>query len=393
MDDHDLPGLTTEPVERAILVGVRFPKEDAEDEEYDLKELAQLTRTAGAAVLQSITQERRSPEPATFIGKGKAEEIGALADEVGANLVIFEDNLTPVQQRNLEERLGLKVIDRTQLILDIFAQRARTSEGKLQVELAQMTYLATRLIGRGHVLSRLGGGIGTRGPGETQLETDRRKIRQRIVKLKERLASVRRARSTQRKGRKRKGMALVALVGYTNAGKSTLLNTLTGADVFVEDKLFATLDPTVRKLVLPGGNVILFSDTVGFIHDIPPQLIEAFKATLEEVSEADILVHVVDATHPRAADQIEAVRVVLAEMEVLDKPLVTACNKTDRMENSFVLRRLMRDQENAFAISALTGAGIPKLVDALERELKMLRGEAGPNRRRRSGHLSGAPEG
>ncbi len=374
---------TTEPAERAILVGVRFPGEDAESEDYDLEELGQLTRTAGAAVLKRVKQERTSPDPATFIGKGKVEGVGALAEDAGANLVIFEDNLTPVQQRNLEEHLGVKVIDRNQLILDIFAQRARTSEGKLQVELAQMTYMATRLIGRGHVLSRLGGGIGTRGPGETQLETDRRKIKRRIVKLRERLERVRRIRGTQRKRRKTKGIPLVAIVGYTNAGKSTLLNTLTGADVFVEDKLFATLDPTVRKLVMPDGSAILFSDTVGFIHDIPPQLIDAFKATLEEVTEADVLVHVVDAMHPRAAEQVEVVRAVLADMQVLDKPFITACNKIDWMESPYVLRRLLRDNENAIAISARTGAHVSELVDAIEQELKMMREDAGSNRRRR----------
>lgn len=355
--------------EKAILVAVKLPKEREEEQQESMVELRHLARTAGARVLAEVVQEREKLDPATYIGRGKAQQVGGMAEEMEADLVIFDENLTPSQQKNLEEITGVKVVDRTQLILDIFAQRARSGEGKLQVELAQMDYLSTRLIGKGLSMSRLGGGIGTRGPGETQLETDRRRIRRRVQTLRERLVRVRRSRDTQRKTRQKRGLLQVALVGYTNAGKSTLMNRLTGTHVLVEDKLFATLDPTLRRLKLPGGTVAILSDTVGFIQRIPHQLIEAFKATLEEVNEADLLMHVVDASHPMVDHQIAAVNHTLNEIGAGDKPLVTALNKADLVENPISLKRLSRVYEGSVSISALKGDGLDELLSRVEEAL------------------------
>jgi len=307
-----------------------------------------------------VVQSRRQPDPAYYLGAGKAQEVAALRAELAADLVIFNDELTPAQQRNLERIIGGKVIDRTQLILDIFAQRARTREGQLQVELAQLEYLLPRLVGMGEALSRLGGGIGTRGPGETKLEVDRRRIRKRIRDLKAALEEVRQNRREQHKARLASGLPLVALVGYTNAGKSTLMRRLTGADVLVEDRLFATLDPTTRLVDLGNHQPFLLTDTVGFIRKLPHQLVAAFRATLEEVLTADILVHVLDASHPAADEQLHAVEEVLAQLGVGDKPIITALNKVDLLEASEPPVAVQRP--HVVRISALTGAGIAELL-------------------------------
>ncbi|HXF82747.1 MAG TPA: GTPase HflX, partial [bacterium] len=328
--------------ERAVLVGVHGvdPGRDPE-----MEELARLAEAAGAVVVGTLVQHRTRPVPATFLGRGKVEELRALCRRVGADLVIADHELTPVQQRNLEDALGIKVIDRTALVLDIFARRAQTHEGRLQVELAQMTYLLPRLTGRGTALSRLGGGIGTRGPGETKLEVDRRRIRRRITDLRRQIAEIRRTRALQRAARREAQFPTVALVGYTNAGKSTLLNALTDAGVFVEDKLFATLDPTVRRVTLPNGRPALVVDTVGFISRLPTQLVAAFHATLEEVTEADLLVHVVDGSHPDRRAQMRAVREVLGQLGAADKPTVVAVNKTDLLPPAAVRAVLAEVEE------------------------------------------------
>ncbi|HLA25112.1 MAG TPA: GTPase HflX, partial [bacterium] len=319
--------------ERAVLAGVHGTGgvQGTEMRDPEMEELRRLAESAGAQVVGTLVQHRGRPTPATFLGKGKVEELRALCDEVSADLAIADHELTPAQQRNLERSLDLKVIDRTALVLDIFARRAQTHEGRLQVELAQMTYLLPRLTGRGTMLSRLGGGIGTRGPGETKLEVDRRRIRNRITDLRREIGEIRKHRSLQRKARREAQFPTAALVGYTNAGKSTLLNTLTNAGVFVEDKLFATLDPTVRKVELPNGRPVLLIDTVGFITRLPTELIAAFRATLEEVTEADLLVHVVDASHPDWRAQMRSVERVLRDLSAADKPMIIAMNKTDRL--------------------------------------------------------------
>ncbi len=294
-------------MERAFLVAVEVRGGGAWNSESSLDELAQLAGTAGAVVVGRTIQRLDSPNPATYIGKGKLAEIIALRPQLDYDLVIFDDELSPSQQRNLEDALKVKVLDRTALILDIFARRARTREGALQVELAQHEYLLPRLAGQWSHLERLGGGIGTRGPGETQLETDRRLIRNRISRLKAQLEQVRRHRALYRARRAKQGVPVVALVGYTNAGKSTLMNALSGAGVLAENRLFATLDPVTRKVGLPGGGFFLLTDTVGFIQKLPTQLVAAFRATLEELADADLLLHVVDITHPDAAEQAETV--------------------------------------------------------------------------------------
>jgi len=325
--------------ERVVLVGVARPRAGTGHGDHarflpdeSLDELARLSETAGLEVIERVVQTlREGIHSATFIGTGKVTEVKDLVTETGANVVIFDDDLSPAQQRNLEAELGLKVIDRSQLILDIFAQRARSLAGKLQVELAQLEYLRPRLTRQWAHLSRLGGGVGTRGPGETQLEVDRRRIRERIATLRRRLLDVERTRSLQRHERARVPFPCVALVGYTNAGKSTLMNTLTHAGVLVEDKLFATLDPTSRRLDLPGGQSVMLIDTVGFINKLPHQLVDAFKSTLEEVRTADLLLHVVDATHPRWAEQQAVVERVLEEIGAGEKPVMTVFNKLDRV--------------------------------------------------------------
>lgn len=315
--------------EKAILVGIELTGDDPAQTAYSLEELARLADTAGADAAGQVSQKKNKPDSATFLGRGKAEELAALCRDNDASLAIFDRELSAVQARNLEEIAGVRIIDRTQLILDIFACRAKTREGKLQVELAQLNYLLPRLTGKGAAMSRLAGGIGTRGPGETKLEVDRRRIRKRIADLNAEIKEVKKHRDLLRRSRREIPVPLVALVGYTNAGKSTILKELTGAGVLVEDKLFATLDPTTRRVVLPNNEVILLTDTVGFIQNLPHHLVAAFRATLEEVVEADLLLHVVDAAHPNAENHIEAVQKVLASLGAANKPLIMAYNKFD----------------------------------------------------------------
>jgi GTP-binding protein HflX len=361
--------------ERAVLVGVRFPAQSMWSVEDAMEELEQLALTAGAEVLYSVIQQRQRPHPAYFIGKGKAVEIGRLCSGK-ADLVIFNANLSAAQIRSLEEVIPAKVIDRTELILDIFAQRARSREGKLQVELAQLHYLLPKLVGQGISMSRLGGGIGSRGPGEMRLEVDRRRIRGRIRRLEEELLKVKSTRALHRRERQSVPFPTVALVGYTNSGKSTLLNRLTHAGVLAEEKLFATLDPTIRRLSLPHKREVLLVDTVGFIRDLPHMLIAAFMATLEETVQADLLLHVIDVSHPAMTSQIEAVLRVLKELNVLEKNRIEVYNKVDRIGGKKYGERLLRDTENSFKwngkqvlISALSGEGVPELLEGIERLL------------------------
>ena len=332
--------------------------------EYNLEELEKLAQSAGAKVVGKFAQRLKRVSPATLIGEGKVEEIRENLAEIKPDLVIFDEDLSPAQQRNLESALQLRVIDRSQLILDIFAQRARSNEGKLQVELAQLEYLLPRLTRHWTHLSRLGGGIGTRGPGETQLEVDRRRVRERIGTLKRRLTTVERTRTLQRRERLEVPYATVALVGYTNSGKSTLMNTLTRAGVLVGDKLFATLDPTIRCLRLSNGDRVMVADTVGFINKIPHSLIEAFKSTLEEVRSADLLLHLVDMTNPLYEEQIRVVEVVLQGIGAGDTPYLMVPNKVDIAGAS--LPRIVGNGARAVCpISALTGQGIDGLLEAI----------------------------
>ncbi|PKM47811.1 MAG: GTPase HflX [Firmicutes bacterium HGW-Firmicutes-8] len=354
-----------EDQEKAILIAIQKPGEADEPIRDSLAELAQLARTAGVDVLHRSVQVRLKPDVATYIGKGKVNEAGLQAQVLGANVIIFDNELSPAQQRNLEDLTGVKIIDRTTLILDIFAQRAKTMEGKLQVELAQLNYLLPRLTGKGVELSRLGGGIGTRGPGETKLEVDRRRIRKRISDLNKELEQVKKNRELHRLNRKSVPIPIVSLCGYTNSGKSTLLNKLTNSDVLAEDKLFATLDPTTRKLKLPDSTTVLLSDTVGFINKTPHHLIAAFRATLEEVIESDVLLHVVDTSHCAMANQMESVQRVLADLGVADKPIITVFNKADKIQNNAVTENLKRTVPDSVFISAKTGQGINDLLDAL----------------------------
>jgi GTP-binding protein HflX len=352
----------------AVLIGLRRPQQSRWDAEDSLEELAQLAISAGATPAFRVLQDRFLPNPRTLIGPGKAEEVRLICEE-GADLVIFDDDLTGSQQRNLESALGRKVVDRTGLILDIFAQRARSREGKLQVELAQLKYLLPRLTGHGGELSRLGGGIGTRGPGETQLEVDRRRIRRRIVKIEEELEKVRRHRALLRRHRQKRALPTAALVGYTNAGKSSLLNALTDAALPVADKFFATLDPTLRKVMVPGGRQILLSDTVGFIRKLPHQLVEAFKATLEEVQASDFLLHVIDISHPDWQNQSQAVMAVLGELGAAAKPLINVYNKLDKLPHPEAVAFLAR-RPRSVVVSAHTGAGLDDLKHAMAETLK-----------------------
>ncbi|WP_231855198.1 GTPase HflX [Thermoactinomyces sp. AS95] len=317
--------------EKAILVGCGTKKQEW-SLRSTLEELKSLAETAQAVPVSQVLQFRDRIDPAWYIGRGKAEEIARIVEENEADLVIFDQELSPAQLRNLEGLMPCKVIDRTQLILDIFAQRARTKEGKIQVELAQLKYLLPRLAGKGKEMSRLGGGIGTRGPGEKKLETDRRHIRRQISVLTKQLEEIKKHRRLHQERRKKNGIPQVALVGYTNAGKSTLLNQLTGAGVLSENRLFATLDPTSRQLVLPSGKEVILTDTVGFIRQLPHHLIAAFRSTLEQVKEADLLLHVVDASHPEAEEQVEAVEQVLADLNAADIPVLMVWNKADRLE-------------------------------------------------------------
>jgi GTP-binding protein HflX len=344
--------------------------------EESLDELAELAASAGAIVAARLMQSRPAPEAATLIGQGKVVEVAALGESLNAGLVIFDHDLTPTQQRNLEKQLSTKVIDRTQLILDIFARRARTREGRLQVELAQLNYLLPRLAGRGTEMSRLGGGIGTRGPGETQLETDRRRIHRRIKRIEEDLQSVRAGRALHRRQRHSVPLPTIALVGYTNAGKSTLFNRLAEARVLTDARMFATLDPTVRSVTLPSRRHALLSDTVGFIRSLPTTLVQAFRATLEEVTEATLILHVVDISSPHAFPQTGHVLKVLAEIGAAAIPQLLVLNKVDRLPEADVeaaRRRLLGDSETAatraVAVSALTGHGIDGLLAAIDEVL------------------------
>ena len=347
--------------ERAILVGAERPKSALPADE-SLAELGRLAETAGVTVAGQTLQPLRRIHPATFVGIGKVQEVKRLADEANAGVVIFDDPLSPAQQRNLEKTTGRKVVDRSALILDIFAQRARSLEGRMQVELAQLQYLLPRLTRAWTHLSRLRGGVGTRGPGETQLEVDRRRVRERIAQLRRRLRDVERTRGLHRSERASVPFPTVALVGYTNAGKSTLMNALTRAGVFVEDRLFATLDPTVRRIRLPKGGNVLVADTVGFIHKLPHQLVEAFKSTLEEVRDASLLVHVIDVSHPHWPAQEAVVRDVLEEIGAGGLPTVRAMNKIDALAPD---ERPARGPESV-PLSARTGAGLPHLLGAIE---------------------------
>lgn len=353
--------------ERAVLVGLVVPGREGWSTAESLEELRRLAETAGAEVVDVLVQERPRPDPATLLGRGKVAELRVLVEREAADLVVFDEELTPAQQRNLEEELGIKVLDRTALVLDIFARRARTREGRLQVELAQMTYLLPRLVGKGVLLSRLGGGIGTRGPGETQLETDRRRVRKRIDELRERLQEVARSRRNQRRARQQAEIPVVALVGYTNAGKSTLLNALSGAGVFVEDKLFATLDPTARRVRLPDGRTVVLVDTVGFLQKLPTQLVAAFRATLEEVTEADVLVHVLDVSHPAWPRQKAATEALLEELGADGKPTVLALNKIDRLPSDQV--QVLVQQTGGVPISALQRTGLQALMERVVQTL------------------------
>jgi len=346
-------------MERALLVTIKLNSEkDNWPIEDAASELEDLVSTSGAEVVDNITCVRDRPTPNLFIGKGKAEEIALLSQEEGVDTVIFSHDLSGTHQRNLEEVIGKKTIDRTQLILDIFARHAHSPEGKMQVELAQLQYLMPRLAGKGIMLSRLGGGIGTRGPGEQKLEVDRRRTRKRIDKLKADLKNFSLHRLTLKKRRKEQAVPTVALVGYTNAGKSTLLNAFTNAGQVVSDSLFTTLDPLFKSLVLPNGEHIVISDTVGFLHRLPHHLIEAFKATLEEVAEADLLIHVLDVSHPRVYEHNQAVFAVLKELQAEHKPMITALNKIDLLDDKIWLERLKEDFVNPVAISARLGQNL-----------------------------------
>ena len=351
--------------ERALLVGVRLPRRYQGSSDDSLDELDALARGAGAEVLGRREQTRERPDPATLVGRGKAEELHREAEALSADLLLFDHDLTPTQLRNLSAGGAERVLDRTQLILDIFARRARTREGQLQVELAQLNYLLPRLTGKGIELSRLGGGIGTRGPGETQLETDRRQIRRRIGALKDELEAVRRRRAQQRQARQ--GTPTLALVGYTNAGKSTLFNALTAAEVEVSPKLFATLDPTLRALELPSGRSALLSDTVGFIRNLPPGLVAAFHATLEEVEQAAMILHVSDLSNPNHDEQDEEVSKVLKELGAAETPRLMVFNKIDRL--SADERRRLQNSSRAVFVSALTGDGLLELRQRIDAQL------------------------
>ncbi|WP_131747873.1 GTPase HflX [Frankia sp. Cppng1_Ct_nod] len=370
-----VPGLATElddvteveyrqlRLERVVLIGV-WTAGTVVEAETSMAELAALATTAGSVVLDALVQRRATPDAATYVGSGKARELCEVVAATGADTVICDGELTPGQLRQLEDVVKVKVIDRTALILDIFAQHATSREGKAQVELAQLQYMLPRLRGWGESMSRSGGGIGTRGPGETKIETDRRRLRARMAKLRRELAEMKTVRATKRSSRQRSGVPAVAIAGYTNAGKSSLLNRLTGAGVLVEDALFATLDPTVRRATLPDGRTFTLADTVGFVRHLPHQIVEAFRSTLEEVADADLLLHVVDGSHPDPASQISAVRTVVNDLDAGDIPELVVVNKTDAADPE-ALARLRRLVPDAVFVSARTGDGLSSLVDAL----------------------------
>ncbi|AFZ31455.1 GTP-binding proten HflX [Gloeocapsa sp. PCC 7428] len=350
--------------DRVLLVGVQTDDVAAQRFEDGLAELARLVESAGGIVLDTVRQKRSRPHPQTVVGQGKAEEIALLAQKLGANLIVVDRDISPSQARNLEQEIGIRVVDRTEIILDIFAQRARSSAGKLQVELAQLEYMLPRLRGRGREMSRLGGGIGTRGPGETRLETERRAIQRRIAQLQQEVNQLQAHRSRIRQQRHQQDIPVMALVGYTNAGKSTLLNVLTNAEVYTADQLFATLDPTTRKLVITQPNQerrsILLTDTVGFIHELPPPLMDAFRATLEEVIEADALLHVVDLSHPAWESHMTSVQEILAEMPAIPAKSLIAFNKIDRVDSE-TLAKAQQEYPQAVFISATERLGLETL--------------------------------
>lgn len=364
---------STKRPERVFLVGLELKSRSAWELQDSLAELQELAASAGAHVVGNGTQKLESPIAGTFIGTGKADEFAGHCRDQDVDTVIFDDELSPAQSRNLERVFNCKVLDRTSLILDIFAQRARTKEGKLQIELAQLQHLLPRLTRFWGHLSRQKGGIGMRGDGETQLETDRRRVQDRITRIAGELDGVRRQRATQRAGRQRNLWPLASIVGYTNAGKSTLLNTLTGATTLVEDKVFATLDPTTRRLRLPTNQNVLLTDTVGFIRKLPHGLVEAFKATLEEVVQAELLVHVVDISHPQADDQILAVNSVLEEIGAAGKPTLMVFNKVDRFATEDLLSNYLEKFPGSVGISAKVGQGIPELLAELGALLRPVR--------------------
>ncbi|MET0525482.1 MAG: GTPase HflX [Nocardioides sp.] len=362
-------------LERVLLVGV-WTEGSVTDTENSMAELALLAETAGSEVLEAVYQRRQKPDPATYVGRGKVDELRELVISTGADTVICDGELAPSQLRNLEDRLKVKVVDRTALILDIFAQHAKSKEGQAQVELAQLNYMKQRLRGWGGQLSRQaggrvgadGGGIGGRGPGETKIETDRRRINDKIAKLRRELKSMRGTRETKRRERRRNKIPSVAIAGSTNAGKSSLLNRLTGAGVLVEDSLFATLDPTTRRTTTADGRVYTMSDTVGFVRHLPHQLVEAFRSTLEEVAESDLILHVVDGSHPDPEGQLGAVREVLSEIGAGDVPELVVINKAD-LADPMVLARLRQREPHSVTVSAKTGEGIPEAIAAVENEL------------------------
>ena len=354
--------------ERALLISVDTGEFDAE---ISIDELEELAHTAGAVVVGKIIQKRQHIEAATFVGYGKLAEIIAYCNNMNVDLLIFDSELTPSQQRNLEKLTNVRVIDRTMLILDIFAARARSSEGKLQVELAQLKYSLPRLSGQGLALSRLGGGIGTRGPGETKLESDRRHIRRRIQKLEEELAAIEKRRTLQRKRREKDGVTSIAIVGYTNAGKSTLMNTLTDAGVLAENKLFATLDPTARALILPDGRNVMLIDTVGLIRRLPHKLVEAFKSTLEAATEATLILNVCDASDEHCSEHLEVTKALLQELGCENTPLISVMNKCDLVGNIYEMPTF----GNTVLISALEGKGIDALMNAIMKALPQTRRE------------------
>ena len=354
-------------LEKVVLVGV-WTEGTSTDADNSLKELAALAETAGSTVMDALIQRRDKPDAATFIGSGKVKEVREAVVVTGADTVVCDGELSPAQLRTLEQKVKVKVIDRTALILDIFAQHAKSREGKAQVELAQMSYMLPRLRGWGESLSRQAGGIGGRGPGETKIETDRRRINDKMAKLRREIKEMKISRDTKRRERRKKNIPSVAIAGYTNAGKSSLLNRLTGADVLVENALFATLDPTVRKTESADGRIYTLVDTVGFVRHLPHQLVEAFKSTLEEVSEADLIVHVVDGSHPDPFEQLRAVREVINEIGGGEIMEIIAVNKAD-VASPEVLMEILRKESNAYAISARTGYGIENLIRAVEAAL------------------------
>lgn len=358
------------PKEKAVALGIFRSRADKWKEEQSLQELSTLAITAGADVLQTFLQEKPRRDPAYYCGKGKLEEIRAYCEMKGIDLVLFDDPLTPAQMRNIEELFDRKVLDRTQLILDIFAQRAKTSEGKLQVELAQIDYLLPRLTGKGIALSRLGGGIGTRGPGETKLEFDRRRLRGRRDRLREQLEHVKQIRQMQRKSRSDIPLPTAALIGYTNAGKTSLFNRLTGFKGFASPILFATLDPAIKSIRFPNKQTVLISDTVGFIQKLPAELVAAFRATLEEVIQAHLLIHVIDASNENADEQIDAVQETLRELGVADKPVLHVLNKMDLIDKGDLMLQSYRNRlGEVVAISAETGEGLDGLINTITRML------------------------